>query len=84
MISAYQSLRQLNGDIDKLQFNGIDAVTTEGIKPSGKEDVKKKRKALNTNCNTLRTKINSLADIVDTIKKSRDCEEEAKNHEQQK
>ncbi|KAH8070844.1 hypothetical protein JL721_4757 [Aureococcus anophagefferens] len=55
---AKADVAQINGRLDKLQFAGIDAVVTTDIKDDAKKsECKTKRKALNQDVESLRTRI---------------------------
>lgn len=49
-------LAQLNGDLDKIQFEGIDSIITVELN-TGKYRIKKIRKHLNSKCEIIRQKI---------------------------
>ncbi|RHY18867.1 hypothetical protein DYB25_005903 [Aphanomyces astaci] len=59
LIESKNSLAQMVGSLDKLQYSGIDGVITAQLK-SGKDCVRDQRKALNKHCETLRATILTL------------------------
>ena len=56
---ALSQLAQLNGKLDRFQFESVDAVAT-GDLSSGKSDAKAMRKDLNAGVDALRVRINEL------------------------
>ena len=61
---AVGTIAQLNGNVDKLQFNGVDGIITADL-TSARDDVKAGRKALNKACDELRIRINQLKPQLD-------------------
>lgn len=62
-------LSQLNGDIDKIQFNGIDSIITIQL-ISGKQKIKNTKKYLNLKCGIMIQKIIDLDLILKQYKKN--------------
>jgi hypothetical protein len=52
-------LAQVNGNLEKLQFVGIDGVTTQDLS-SGKDEARSTRKKLNTACEALKDQIGDM------------------------
>lgn len=56
LLEAKDQIAQMNGNLEKLQYNGVDSIITAELE-SGKEKAKEKRKALNQRCDSLRERI---------------------------
>lgn len=56
LLEAKDQIAQMNGNLEKLQYNGVDSIITAELE-SGKERAKEKRKALNQRCDVLRERI---------------------------
>ncbi|KAF0716768.1 Aste57867_2676 [Aphanomyces stellatus] len=59
LVESKDSIAQMVGSLDKIQFNGIDGVITAQLK-TGKESVRDQRKALNKHCEGLRATMMTL------------------------
>jgi len=56
LLEAKDQIAQMNGNLEKLQYSGVDSIITAEL-ASGKERAKEKRKALNQRCDALRERI---------------------------
>jgi TolA-binding protein len=56
LLEAKDQIAQMNGNLEKLQYSGVDSIITAELE-SGKERAKEKRKALNQRCDALRERI---------------------------
>ena len=68
-ISLIDRLAQLNGDIDKIQYEGIDSIITADLN-SGKIKIKNIRKYLNSKCEIIRKKIIDIHTFLNQLKPS--------------
>ena len=59
-------LAQLNGTLEKLQFNEIDSIVTADLN-TGKLQVKAKRKGLNSECEKVRENIKEVNSIISAL-----------------
>mmetsp|Transcript_53243 Transcript_53243/g.147593 ORF Transcript_53243/g.147593 Transcript_53243/m.147593 type:complete len:111 (-) Transcript_53243:282-614(-) len=59
LLAIKSQLAQLNGKLDRFQFESVDAVAT-GDLSSGKSDAKAMRKALNAGVDVLRERVTAL------------------------
>jgi hypothetical protein len=57
------SIAQLNGHLEKLQFSGLDGVVTQEL-TSGKDEARLQRKGLNGQCEELRGRLQDLKGAV--------------------
>ncbi len=56
LLECKDQIAQMNGNLEKLQYAGVDSIITADL-DTGKELAKEKRKALNQRCDALRERI---------------------------
>ncbi|OQR94734.1 hypothetical protein THRCLA_22215 [Thraustotheca clavata] len=59
LIESKETIAQLYGSLDKLQYHGVDGIITADLK-TGKDHVREQRKELNRQCESIRTLMMSL------------------------
>ena len=60
-------ISQLNGNVDKIQYEGIDSIITAELDLHSKQKIKKNRKELNSKCELIRQSIIEIYTFLNKI-----------------